>query len=345
MIDYNNLQDLLKEKTGLAYFNASKDELICRCPICEKDARKNHGHLYIKIPDHPNELPVYNCFKTDDCKGTLIKLLRILGEDPKDYISEDMLKFRPAGKEYSYYKKSFRKNKFIIPDIQTDKYMIKRQYLKGRLGFDTDIDKIPGLILNIRKFIMDNNIDLGNRQRFLEFYENNYVGFISNNGSILVLRNTDSSSSFRYVKINLSNNNFFKDMYSIQTCVTRSDTNTIVLCEGIFDLLVAINSHELQDLKMNSCIWAAVLGCNYYNIVPSVLDQCRLTAANFIILSDNDKKESDYIYFKRNPSVLNLKIYRNKYGEDFGKLPIALSQTNFTYGKWMEKGANHGRNE
>lgn len=337
MIDYPKLLEFLKEKTGLAYYNSSSTELICRCPTCEPDSTKTHGHLYIKIPSdsRKNELPVYNCFKSDECKGTLIKLIKTLKADPREFISEDTLKYRFGEREYDYYKKDFKVANHKVSKPNPNDYKLKRMYLHSRLGFDFDLDRIPGLILNIREFIQSNNIDLKNKKGFLEYYETSFVGFLSDFGTLLILRNIDPSSSYRYVKIPLINSSlFFRDVFSVKTRKPTTGTNNIVLCEGIFDLLVAINSIELQELKSKSCVWVAVLGNNYPSVVPAALDKCKLTASNFTILSDNDRIENDYKYFKYNPSVLGFEIYRNKFGKDFGKIPIGLTKRRFDYGRW-----------
>jgi len=335
MIDYPKLVEFLKEKTGLGYYNSSNTELICRCPTCEPESKKTHGHLYIKIPSNKNELPVYNCFKSDECKGTLIKLIKTLKADPRDFISEETLKFRFAEKEYDYYKKDLIGSKYKLTKPDYDSYKLKRMYLYSRLGFDFDLDRVPGLILNIREFIQSNNIDLKNRSRFLEYYETSFIGFVSDLGSLLILRNIDPSSEQRYIKIPLNDKQLlFRDVYSITTGKSKKETNTIVLCEGIFDLLVGINSFELNELKSKSCLWVSILGNNYPSIVPAALNKCKLTASNFVILSDNDRKEIDYRYFKYNPSVIGFDIYRNKFGKDFGKLPIGLSKHVFDFGRW-----------
>lgn len=328
MMDYEKIRKVLEDKTGLAKFNASRSNIIMYCPWCEKDSKKNHGHLYLECATG-NQMPVFHCFKCEDknpSKGTLLKLLRVLGISPNEYIPTDILKSKGINRRSDYYNKELRNIKVLVKKQNLDNYKLKRQYLHSRLGFDYDLERIPRLILNIREFIRENKIDLGERKKFLEYYERSFVGFLSDYGSILILRNIDNNSSFRYVKIPLSNNkNFFKDMYSIKIRNPRETNNTIILCEGVFDLLVAINSVELQNLKNMSCLCAAVLGCGYKKIIPTSLDACKLTAANFVILSDIDKNENYYYKFKQDPSVLNVNIYWNKYGDDFGKLPIRLS--------------------
>ena len=326
MIDYEKIREVLEKKLGLAKFNASRSNIVTYCPWCELGSRKNHGHLYLECADR-TQMPVFHCFKCEDknpSKGTLVKLLKVLGIAPHEYIPKEVLKSK-FSRSCDYYKKDLRINKIYVQKQNFNNYKLKRLYLQSRLGLDYDLDKVPRLIFNIREFIKNNNVDLGERKRFLEYYDRSYVGFLSDNGTVLILRNTDSRSSFRYVKIPLTKNkHFFKDIYSINIGKPKAIDNTIILCEGVFDLLVSMNSMELQKLKEKSCLVAAVLGCGYEKAIPTSLDVCKLTAANFIILSDSNKKENYYYKFSQNPSVLSLVIYWNKYGEDFGKLPISL---------------------
>jgi len=333
MVDYAEVRKLLEEKTGLAKFNAGKTNIISYCPWCEIESTKNHGHLYLECIDNPTQMPVFHCFRCEDenkSKGTLVKLLRFLGANPKDYISEETLTSKFSERAYDYYKKGLKVHKHKINTQNFDAYRLKKQYLHSRLGFDYDISKIPRLIFNIREFLRENNIDIKDKKRFLDYYEKSFIGFISDDGTMMILRNIDNNSSYRYIKLPLvENKNFFKDVYSIKWGQTKKGSNTIILCEGIFDLLVAINNIELQEVRSKSCIWASILGCGYMNAISSALDRCKLTASNVIILSDIDKKENYYWKIKNNPLVLNLEVYWNKHGEDFGKLPIGLIKKRF----------------
>jgi|GEM_PF-1505723 len=329
MIDYEGIRKLLEDKIGLARFNSGRSNIISYCPWCESDSRKNHGHLYLECTENPNQMPVFHCFKCEDTnpsKGTLLKLLRFLGVDPKKYISKEILNSKFSERSYSYYKKNVTTTyKHVINEPNFDAYKLKKHYLHSRLGFEYDLNRVPRLVLNIREFIRENNITLGDKERFLEFYERSFVGFVSNYGTTLLLRNIDNNSSYRYIKLPLvENKNFFKDLYSIKWGQTKKGSNTIVLCEGIFDLLVAIDSFELQFLRQNACVWSAILGCGYNNSIASALNESKLTAANVTILSDIDKRETYYYSLIKNPSVIKLEVYWNKHGKDFGKLPISL---------------------
>lgn len=329
MVDFESIKKLLEEKTGLAYFNASNTELISICPFCEMGSRKNHGHLYIKIPRDEREIPVFNCFKCgeDGGRGTILKLLRYLKSQPKEFISEEVLNFNRTRKNYVTKKTNIdnQLHSVNIDDSLYNKYPNKVQYLKSRLGFGTKIERIPNLVFGVEEFINNNNFKLQEKDyRIIKYLEESFVGFLTNRGTKLVLRNIDSTSSFRYYNMQLTENSVFKDFYGVKLKNNSKNLNTIVLCEGIFDLLVSLRDPCLNEIKNKSIFWAASLGSFFTNLIPSVLDFCKIPISNVIVLSDSDKNMDNYKWLKYNPSVNNCIVYKNKYGSDFGSSPIEL---------------------
>jgi len=327
MMFFPTLEKFLEEKTGLSHWNSSRSELICRCPFpdCEldsfrqKEVVRDHGHLYISTKE-----PVFFCQKCNT-SGSIIKLIRKCKGDPKKFLPAEVL----DGKTFEFKYKKFEQfgiYKHFIPKINPDIYKLKRQYLKYRLGQEIDLEKIPGLVLNIREFITENKIQLtGNSLRLFEYFENSFVGFITSRGTKLVLRNIDDNADIQYHKINLiEEGGFFKDIYGVHLRYPLKDINTIVLCEGVFDLLVALNHPKLREIKEKSCYWAAVIGTYYNKAILSVLDLCNITMSDVVILSDSNVPEKNYYWVSKNISVRSLSVYYNKLGEDFGKLPISL---------------------
>jgi len=328
MIDFQRLENTLKTKTGLSYYNSNRTELICRCPWCELQSIKNHGHLYIQVPMNKDQLPMFICFKCGDDsrygRGTLLKLLRFIGEDVRQYVSKDILdRFKCRLLRYDYHTKSFKIHNYNVKKIDnSDRYILKKSYLKYRLGFDYIIENIPGLIFDIRDFVTSNKIDLGDKYRFLDWFEDSFIGFISTRGSTLLLRNIDATSKFRYFKFDLNPSDYFRDFYAIKTNNLKKNVNTIVLCEGIFDLLVSIKDYGMKEVLDKSCIWASILGKHFESVIPSILSYTKLSVANFIILSDKTKTNKNYKWFRNNVSVNSLEVYWNKNRKDFGEKPI-----------------------
>jgi hypothetical protein len=331
MVYYDKLKDFLELKLGLAYYNGPKSELVTYCPYCERGSTRSHGHCYIKVTS-TDEMPTFFCFKCSETegKGTLAKLLKNLGANPKDFITEETF-CTVLTKTRDYQNKDFEKYEYSRKEISSDSYKLKRQYLHSRLGFDYDLEKVDGLVLNIRDFVYDNKIELDETSlKFLDYFEDSFVGFLLTRGTKLILRNIDPSSEFRYFKIDLIKNPLFNDFYGVKCGQIKRDTNTIILCEGIFDLFGGLKLLELEEVKNNSCYFAAILGNYYAKIVPSVLDYCKLTFCNVVVLSDSNIKESSYYWLKQNPMVNNLELYWNKAGKDFGEGTVLLTKTVFT---------------
>ena len=315
------LKELLKEKTGFARLIHNK-EIMTLCPFCEEKrfhSRASHGHMYLNIYDLRS-----NCFRCDDGKGTLLKVLKKLGVNPVDYITD-----KDIFQNWSKFIKTRRLNE----KFESKEYKFEEQeniskekllYLKGRLGADIDVEKIPGLIVSTDKFIEENDIELSEEDKMnIEYLSKNFIGFVGTRGSIIVFRNIYESDEKRYSKINLHDDYFFKDFYGIKTNYIKETSNTIILCEGIFDLLVGLKSKELFSVFKESCFCAACLGNSYKKTILSVLDYCKLPKANFIILSDKDVKINDFRKWVFNfPFIGNLHVCWNKVGKDFGKLPI-----------------------
>lgn len=319
---FKNLEEalsVLKEKTGNAYTNTSRSEVICNCPWCEKFSQKNHGHLYISL-----EFPVFNCFKCQ-ISGVLTKLFVYLKLDPTKYLSEDS--YVKNWKSLNYIKNNnFSIIDYDVVDNKTSPwYDAKINYLKKRLGTDYDIESIPNLVFNIRDFLVSNNVNLPpHHLNSIELYDSNYIGFLSTRGYTLILRNI-YESDVRYVKIKLTDEKiYFRDFYGIRTGNTNKINNTIVLCEGIFDLLNSVNNIEMVEIKRDSCYWAAIMGKSYKTAIKSVIDYCKLPMADVIILSDSDCVNSNLYNNLVNecPFIGHLKVIWNKIGRDFGDSQI-----------------------
>lgn len=333
MINIEKLKEFLEEKQTVAYFNGPGTELITRCPWCEDASDKNKGHLYISIHDG-----LFNCFKCGEqpngAKGFITKLITKLGGKIEDYIDVKKLKtgYRSQPKEYI---EEIRK--VNINNKQFNGYEHKKKYLMDRIGCSADIlTVIPNIILDVNTFLKDNSVDTSKMRIKPEILENDFVGFIGNRGFTAVFRNV-RKSKLRYNKIEISNDGYFKDFYAIQTGKIKADKNTIVLCEGVFDLLVAMNNEEFKELKENSCIWVAVLGNQFSKTLISVLDYCKLTECDVIILSDSDRVETNYGVINDLPFVNKIEIWWNKYGKDFGARPMLPVKVTFDRKNWKKE--------
>lgn len=329
-LQIDKFQKELKNKTGLGYFNGGRTELICRCPFpgCEIDEKKkyNYGRLYVDVNS-----PVFHCFRCQT-SGSIFKLFQQLKLNKDEFLIKDHPSLIYKGSRRTSYMPTSNTNivdvydKLILPKIEpSEMYKKKEMYLRGRIGVDENIHTIPNLVLNIREFVEKNNIPLTKYdERFLEIYEQQYVGFVSARGTIMVLRKSWGGGD-DYRKLQITNSGEFKDFFGLRSGHIKNDKiNKIVICEGIFDLLVGIKSTKLQALKQDSVFWAAALGSHYRKLVSSLLHYVKLPMVDVVVLSDKDKRDTDSIYknLKNSPMVRNLEIYWNRYNHDFGEQDI-----------------------
>ena len=321
-IKVKEFKDLLFNTTGFIDEARGGEEIISYCPYCETkkfNTRNDHGHLYVNILT----LKV-NCYKCKDARGNVLGLFKKLNVNPKDYILDESILVNWK----NYIRTRRTKENFDIVEYEYKEDLenivkYKKMYLQQRLGSDYNLDRINRLVFSIKKFLNENKIFINeNDKRMLDFLESNFVGVIGNRGTVVNLRNIDPKSDFRYFNLAIKEKSFFKDFYGIRTGPIRKEKNTIVLCEGIFDLLNAIESEKFNELKKNSCFWASGFGTGYLNSLYSVIDYIKVPNINVVILSDSDMNIDKYKYIKMNPFIDNLTVYWNRFQKDFGDRPI-----------------------
>jgi hypothetical protein len=179
-----------------------------------------------------------------------------------------------------------------INNLDIEIFNDKKKYVLDRM-FNTvdDINKIPNIIFDIKKFIEQNNIQLIEESKnMLDLLNKSFVGFLSNRGSLITCRNIDKENSFRYFNLHLGKDLFFKDFYGILNIKKYDSINTVIYAEGIFDILRIYFNENLNNYKNESCIYAATLGNKYNELILSTLDYCRISKANIVIFSDKDVK-------------------------------------------------------
>lgn len=328
-LNFDKLQKLLEKHTDLCYFNGSKTELITRCPKCEQESIKQHGHLYIDTRS-----PVFNCFRCD-FKGFISKLLTEFKISKEDVdLDLDSISFENVERTTPNI---VEVKKYDIDKDQFDKYKLKKQYMMGRLHHDLDLDKIPNLIFDFKTFLKENNIYHKKDDTMIEYLESSFVGFLGNRGQAIFCRNINSSENIQHYKLSIWNEKSdYVDFYGAWINDKLKDNNTIVLCEGAFDLLNIVSNRDLHHILSKCCFIASIANKYYYSAFDSVLDYCKLVSANLIIFGDSDTNQKDYKNLKHHPFINDLKIYINKHGKDFGEKnaqPVRTSFSNFDFRK------------
>ena len=297
--------DFLKEYLG--DIKITRKNIICRCPYCEMESDKKHFHLYISL-----ESPIFHCFKSEcNQKGGIDRLThKLSGKNIDDFFDKSLKKIKstiPA-----------EDTCITIPDIKPNTFVSKVEYLKKRLMTADDdlIYGIENLILDINTFLSSNNLINQDIEKYKDFLHENFVGFLTKNRSILVLRNIDESSKLRYHKITI------KQVQNVDYYLTYNDMSksNITIAEGIFDILMEKKIDTINK-KENTSLYAACLSTNYESLIKSLAYYESAFRQNITILSDRGISLKYYRRIKQNTKHIidSMTIYYNMDNKDFGE--------------------------
>lgn len=278
---------------------------ICRCPWCELNEEKTHYHLYIS-----KEIPAFNCFHCSK-HGHISILLKAINirQDIDNLIVKSNISSNKKNLESIAYKE------FILPEIEEFNFPDKIKYIKKRLGNDFDVKNIKNLILDFQKFIEINKIQNFSDMRWLEVYQKDYIGFLFDHHSKLLIRSIENKF---YKKIQLFEYHE-DDLYSL---TTGQNPDTIIVGEGTFDIY---SQYSFNFLNINKpVIYVAALSNNYLRAIKYAIKEYQCFLPNVIVLSDSniDKKYYSFIRYKIKPIVTKLSVYYNGTGKDFNEAPI-----------------------
>ena len=292
---------------------------IVPCPYCEHPQEKDHYHMYIST-----EAPIFHCFHAGcEQKGNLRKLLRkIQGHDISDTFVDKKALDEALKRKQVFEDKELQQQELIIPRLEPDKFMIKDLYLKKRLKFSNVFTLlVKGLIYDVNKFIDMNQIPVGEKLfRIKEFLHSNFIGFLTEHNSTVIMRNSNDSDEFRFYKLKIQESNFL-DYYKLQG--NSFDSNTIVLAEGIFDIF-GEHIFDTIGIKNKARLYASALSSNFTALVKSVVFHEQIFRPDVVILSDRGIPKYKYEQLKKyNSHIINsLTVYYNKVGKDFGNTAV-----------------------
>jgi len=310
--------DYLEDKLGVKIKLSSKN-IICPCPWCEYQKKKDHYHMYISL-----EAPIFHCFHAScEQSGTLRKFLkRLEGHD----ISEtfvDKRQFEEITKKRDIFvDKEEETIKISLPKLNRQRFAEKEFYIKRRLKFaNISTTRIKGLIYDVDKFIEMNHIPVNETLfRLRDYLHNNFVGFLTEHNSTVMFRNIDYKHTMSFFKLKIQQSNFV-DYYKLPGNSPQS--NKIVLAEGIFDIF-AEHIFDSLNLKNNVRLYASVLSSKYLSLIQSIIFHEQIFQPEIIILSDRgvDKKYYQNIKHFNKYIVDKMTVYYNKNGKDFNDIPV-----------------------
>lgn len=310
--------DYLKDNLGDRIRTTNKN-IIVPCPWCEYDQEKDHYHLYIGL-----DAPIFHCFHGGcEVGGVLSKFMKkMAGHDVSDtFIDKAKVKEFEKLKNL-FVEKDEKLKKVQLPPVNQKAHTAKEFYLQKRLKFSNlSSSNIKGLIYDIHEFININNIPVDESLfRLRDYLHNNFIGFLTNNGTTAMFRNIDNSHSMRFFKLKIQDSNFL-DYYRLPGNNPKS--SKVVLAEGIFDIF-SEHIYDFINIKSDVRLYASVLSSKYIGLIQSIVYHEQLFRPDVIILSDRGI-EGDYYkklkYF--NQHIINtLTVYYNKTGKDFNETPV-----------------------
>jgi len=314
-------QDSFKQylKDNLGEVKMTTKNFIVPCPWCEYPRDKDHYHMYISI-----EAPIFHCFHAScEAKGNLRKFLRkIQGHDISNTFIDKKALEEAKKRQKVFEDKEVEQSDVIIPKLDSERFREKELYFRKRLKFYTVYSTlIKGLIYDIDKFIDMNDLPVPEQLfRVREYLHSNFIGFLTDNNSTVIMRNIDDSHEFRFYKLKIKETNFL-DYYRLQG--NNFNSNTIVLAEGIFDIFGEHN-FDTTNLKDKVRLYASSLSANYTALVKSIVFYEQIFRPNVVILSDRGIPKYKYQQLKKyNSHIINsLTVYYNKVGKDFGNTTV-----------------------
>jgi hypothetical protein len=304
-------------KKNLGYAKLTSKNIIVPCPWCEFQTNKGHYHLYISL-----EAPIFHCFEANCEQSGILKkfLLKVEGKDISD-IFVDKRGLQNIVKKRKVLKIS-EGRQIITPPLNTSQFMLKDVYIKQRLKYpNIPTTSIKGLVYDIDKFIEVNNVAVDEKLfRMRDYLQANFVGFLTENKTTMILRNISDKSSFRFFKMKISDSQFL-DYYKLPGL--DRDSNTVILAEGIFDIFTEY-LYDSTNTKANTRLYASVLSSKYQSLLHSIVFNEQIFRLDIIILSDRGIDLSEYRKLKKfNAHIINsLNVYYNKSGKDFNDTPV-----------------------
>jgi len=310
----DNFVDYLKDNLG-GKIKISSKNIIMPCPWCEFQQDKDHYHMYVSL-----EAPIFHCFHAS-CErgGNLRKLMRkIAGHDISDTFVDKKAAEEARKRAEVFEDKTVQKVKVKVPPLNKRRFANKEFYLRKRLKFTTTPSElIDGLVYDIDQFIELNDVPVGETLfRIKDYLQSNFIGFLTENHSKLMLRNVDDSQAMRFNKLIIQDTNFI-DYYKLKG--HNKHSNTIVLAEGIFDIFVE-HIFDTTSLRDKVRLYASVLSSKYQTLLKSIVFHEQIFRPDVIILSDRGIEIKQYETMKKfNEHIINtLTVYYNKSGKDFG---------------------------
>ncbi len=316
------LYSLISETSSFVHLKGT--EINTRCNFCGDSDNMQHGHMY--IGEKENVL-VYYCQRCN-AKGLInnifLDLYSVYDIGFKVKLRESLKHSSRTNYVLNSIEKSSRKfREYQIPDITEYDSDEKLAYL-DRINFDGSYKQLKEykIVLSLHQFLIENDIeyifnDAGNYYKdIIDDLDENYIGFLI--GENIIFRRINPGKK-RYYNFEIKETDELQ-FYLIETEIDLSKPITIVMSEGIFDI-INIKNKLYNDAE--NVLFVAVLNKDYINKIKFMLAMIGdvSNVQDIIIYSDADAVEKKFFFkqFSMYRFVSNLtKIYKNTVCKDFG---------------------------
>ena len=324
--------NMIKSFYPTAKIVSGRRQLVLRCKACGDSKDQKHAHLYVKVPQSPDELPLYQCKKCMTSGIVNEDFLRLYGCENTEYIAElsQQVKAVVSSPKYAAMKLTMGqklKNSFVSNRTNNIK---KLEYLNSRLGSNftlADLGKLK-IFLNLTDVLRENNLIPTMSEMDVMELDEHFIGFIGFDNTRAILRRWDNSASgnwmkeLRYINYNFVPYQDAKTYYVIPSTVDLENPmpTQIHITEGVFDILSVF--YNLNNCNTQQNVYISASGKSYLQALEFILTSIGLINYTVHFYPDLDISDREFGWLLRKIDTLpaDVHIHRNLYpGEkDFG---------------------------
>lgn len=310
------IKSTIKKYVHPCYEDNSGTELYCGCPECGESRPK----FYIKMQP---PFPVH-CFLCN-YNGVLNKhIIDELGiHDPvfDDAVLSLTKEYgRSVIRAFSPVKASAKRE---IHDITSSASEFNLSYFNNRFHTSVSLEELNSKFrgcCDVSGFLAEQHIEA---DRISDFDLSKSIGFLSSDSAYLICRDTSGLSEMRYHNVKLEKNPevSVSKFYSIATKIDAlSEKTTLVMTEGIFDIIGIYLAKYKNGIPDGNTIFAAGCGKSYRELAYKYI-KLGFLDMNLVIYSDNDVPEEFYkdaIIGDKTLAKFKTEVYYNRLSKDTG---------------------------
>ena len=314
---------------------SGRREMVVRCRYCGDSSDPRKAHMYISIPQSPEEVSLYECKKCKEAGIVDAAFLQLYECQDSEFIIDITRHINESKKNIKYAmvrndnKYNIRNN--YISDIADAQR--KLAYVNSRLGVNLTIQQALGLklVFKLSDIIVGNGLQPTRHDGTIADLSNHFVGFITYDNSATIMRKYDDIQLTNpYLGAKYINYHFIpqegrdKCMYYVipsQIDLENGQPTQIHVAEGVFDVLGIMLNVCNGALQQN--VYISASGKSYAQAIQFILERTGLINYTIHMYPDADvsDRELDHIALRRLSDLpATIYIHRNTYPneKDYG---------------------------